>query len=106
MFKTIKAIFSKFSRMNKIMFVILIAFIVWMVFFDENSYFIHQELNDEIAELKESTKYYKKEIEKDQKMIKDLNNPKLLEKFARETYKMKKKNEDIFIVEFDTITDK
>lgn len=95
--------FKKLNKINKIMMLIFIAFIVWMLFFDENSYLIHKELNTEIEKLEASTNYYKKEINKDQKMIKDLNNPKSLEKFARETYKMKKKNEDIFIVEFDSI---
>ena len=89
--------------MQKIILLILISFIVWMLFFDENSYLIHRELNNEIEKLELSTKYYKKEIEKDQKMLTDLKNPKSLEKFARETYKMKKENEDIFIVEFDSI---
>ncbi len=93
----------KLNKMQKIMLLILISFIVWMLFFDENSYLIHRELNNEIEKLELSTKYYKKEIEKDQKMLTDLKNPKSLEKFARETYKMKKENEDIFIVEFDSI---
>lgn len=88
------------------MLIILAAFIVWMLFFDENSYLIHRELNKEITNLKNSTQYYKKEIEKDQKIIKELNNDKSLEKFARETYKMKRENEDIYIVEIDTITKK
>jgi len=95
--------FKRFNKMQKIMVIILIAFIVWMLFFDENSYLIHRELNTEIEKLEESTKYYKKEIKKNKKMMEDLNNPKSLEKFARETYKMKKENEDIFIVEFDSI---
>ena len=88
------------------MVIILIAFIIWMLFFDENSYLIHRELNTEIKKLEESTKYYKTEIKKNKKMMDNLNNPKSLEKFARETYKMKKKNEDIFIVEFDSIKSK
>ena len=41
------------------MVIILIAFIIWMLFFDENSYLIHRELNTEIKKLEESTKYYK-----------------------------------------------
>jgi len=98
--------FKQFNKMQKIMVIILIAFIIWMLFFDENSYLIHRELNTEIKKLEESTKYYKKEIKKNKKMMDNLNNPKSLEKFARETYKMKKKNEDIFIVEFDSIKSK
>lgn len=92
---------KKLNKTQKLMVIIFIAFIVWMLFFDENSYMIHRELNAEIEKLEASTSYYKKEIEKDQKMLKDLNNPKSLEKFARETYKMKKKDEDIYIVEFE-----
>ena len=87
------------------MLVLLLAFIIWMIFFDENSYLIHRELNTEIEKLESSTEYYKKEISIDKELIKNLNNPKSLEKFARETYKMKRKNEDIYIVEFDSITD-
>ena len=83
------------------MIAVFIAFVVWMLFFDENSYLIHRELNAEIEKLESSTTYYKKEIEKDQKMIEGLNDPKKLEKFARETYRMKKKEEDIYIVEFE-----
>jgi len=98
--------FKKLNKMQKIMVIILIAFIIWMLFFDENSYLIHRELNTEIKKLEESTKYYKTEIKKNKKMMDNLNNPKSLEKFARETYKMKKKNEDIFIVEFDSIKSK
>ena len=97
---------KKFNKMQKIMVIILITFIIWMLFFDENSYLIHRELNTEIKKLEESTKYYKTEIKKNKKMMDNLNNPKSLEKFARETYKMKKKNEDIFIVEFDSIKSK
>ncbi len=97
---------NKLTRIQKIMIAIFLVFIVWMLFFDENSYLIHRELNTEIENLETSTKYYTKEIVKDQKMIKDLNNPKSLEKFARETYKMKKENEDIYIIEFDTLEKK
>jgi len=103
MFSKLKNTFNKLTKMNKIMLAVFVAFLVWMAFFDENSYFIHKELDTEIQELEQSTKYYKKEIENDQKMIKDLNNPKSLEKFARETYRMKKKEEDIYIVEFDSV---
>ena len=82
---------------------ILLIFILWMLFFDENSFLNQHDLNKEINKLEESTDYYKKEITKDKKDIKDLKHPDSLEKFAREEYKMKKKNEDIYIIEFDTL---
>lgn len=95
--------FKKLNRMHKIMLAILAAFIVWMLFFDENSYLTHRELDKEVKKLELETDYYKKEIKKDKKMIEDLNNPKTLEKFAREKYKMKREKEEIYLIEFDTI---
>lgn len=82
---------------------ILVVFIVWMLFFDENSYLLHRELDKEIEELEDINAYYKRETKVDKKVIKDLQNPDSLERFAREEYKMKRKDEDIYIIEFDSI---
>lgn len=71
-----------------------------MIFIDANSWFTHHELNQEIEELEDNKDYYKKEITKDQKSIKNLKDPAGLEKFARETYFMKKEEEEIFIIEY------
>lgn len=84
-------------------FLITIGFAVWMLFFDQNSYETHQMLNNEIEKLELSKEFYSKEIEQDKKIIKDLKNPEKLEKFAREKYQMKKENEDLFLIEYDTI---
>jgi len=83
--------------------IILVLFIVWMGFFDENSFLNHRELDEEIDKLEDANEYYKQQIDADQKVIKNLNDPDSLEKYAREEYKMKKENEDIFIIEYDTI---
>ncbi len=83
--------------------IITVLFLVWMLFFDENSFLNHHELNKEIDKLEKSTDYYEKNIKKDQKDIEILNNQDSLERFAREEYRMKKKNEDIYIIEFDTL---
>lgn len=83
--------------------IILMFFIVWMLFFDENSYINHHELNNEIKKLENANEYFQDEITKDSRVIKNLNNPDSLEKYAREEYKMKKKDEEIFIIEYDTI---
>ena len=82
-------------------FLISVGFVVWMLFFDTNSWFIHNELNNDIEALESEKDYYKKEIEKDKKAIKKLSTPEGLEKFARETYYMKKENEEIFIIEYE-----
>lgn len=83
--------------------IILILFVVWMGFFDENSFMNHRELDQEIDKLEDANEYYKEQIEEDQKIIDNLNDPDSLEKYAREEYKMKRKNEDIYIIEYDTV---
>lgn len=83
--------------------IILVLFVVWMGFFDENSFMNHRELDEEIDKLEDANDYYKKQIDVDQKVIDNLNDPDSLEKYAREEYKMKKENEDIYIIEYDTI---
>ena len=93
---------GKFIKPFKNWFVvILIVFAVWMLFFDANSWFIHNELNSDIEDLENEKKYYKREIEKDNKAIKKLSTEEGLEKFAREEYYMKRDNEEIFIIEYE-----
>ena len=82
---------------------ILTAFVVWMLFFDENSYLTHREFNKEIKELESWIDYHKEKIAEDKIMIKKLQDSLELERYAREKYLMKKQNEDIYIIEFDTI---
>ncbi|WNH09391.1 FtsB family cell division protein [Thalassobellus suaedae] len=80
---------------------ILVIFGAWMIFFDTNSWFIHNELNNDINDLEAEKKYYEREIEKDKKAIKKLSTEEGLEKFAREEYYMKRDNEEIFIIEYE-----
>ena len=81
---------------------ILTIFLVWMFFFDENTH-LNREFNKDIQDLKSTVDFYKKEIEKDKKTIKMLQDSLQLERFAREKYLMKKENEDVYIIEFDTV---
>ena len=94
--KVVKIVSNKY-------FIILVLFVIWMLFFDENSYLNHRELNKEIDKLEDANQYYQEQIEADKKVIDNLNDPDSLEKYAREEYKMKKENEEIYIIEYDTI---
>lgn len=85
--------------------IILLLFVIWMIFFDENSFINHWELDKEIDNLEKSNEYYREQIEQDKKVIENLNDPDSLEKYAREEYKMKKENEEIFLIEYDTVED-
>ena len=96
---------NKYNRFIKpfknIFLLILIVFSIWMLFFDSNSWFIHNELNNDIEDLEDEKKYYKKEIEKDNKEIKKLSNDDGLEKYGREKYHMKKDKEEIYLIEYE-----
>lgn len=83
---------------NKYM-LILILFVVWMIFFDTNSYFIHKELNDDIQALEENKEFYQNEIDSDKAFIEKMSDSFELEKYARERYYLKKENETIYIIE-------
>ena len=84
--------------------VIIILFIIWMIFFDSNSLIIHNELNNDINELYEQKSYYEKEIVKDNIELKLIQSDSGLEKYAREKLFMKKDNEEVFLNEYDTIS--
>lgn len=85
--------------------IIIILFIIWMIFFDSNSFIIHNELNNDINELNDQKSYYEKEIAKDNKELQMIQSDSGLEKYAREKLYMKKDNEEIFLIEYDTISD-
>ena len=85
--------------------IIIILFIIWMVFFDSNSFIIHNELNNDINELDNQKSYYEKEIAKDNIELQLIQSDSGLEKYAREKLFMKKDNEEIFLIEYDTISD-
>lgn len=80
-----------------------IIFIIWMFFFDENNYQNHLRFNQEINELENSIKIYKDKIAKDEEMIEKLQDSLQLERFAREKYLLKRDNEDVYIIQYDTV---
>ena len=90
-----------FSILTNIYILILTVFVVWMIFFDTNSLLIHLELKREINKLEKQKEFLKEEIKKDKEIIDRLSDPEELEKFAREQYYLKKKDEEIYIIEYE-----
>jgi cell division protein DivIC len=77
----------------------LIAFVVWITFFDAKDLLTQRERTNELEQLQESKAYFTAEIEKEKKALEELkSNPAAIEKLAREKYLMKKDNEDLFII--------
>ncbi len=89
----------KFINTLKNKYFITISFIiVWLFFFDKNDIFTQRELIKKCEKLQKEKEYYLSEIKSNKFFLKELRtNKKSLETFARETYLMKKQNEDIFV---------
>ena len=83
---------------NKYLFAFL-SFSIWMIFLDDhNILFLRQNIN-KLKKYRVEYSYYKNKIKKDDQKLKDLQaDSKNLEKYAREQFLMKRKNEDIFLI--------
>ena len=80
-------------------FLFFIFFLIWMLFIDSNGIRNRYYLNKKTNELSDEIDYYKREINNLELERKAFDkNDKLLEKYARENYMMKKKSEDIYYV--------
>ena len=91
-----------FNLLKKTYVIIILFFVVWMTFFDTNSLLMHFELNEKIKKLENQKIYYQNEIKKDRASINEIESDSGIEKYAREKLFMKKENEEIFLIEFDT----
>ena len=85
---------------TNIYLLVSVFFIVWMLFFDTNSFRILWSLESKINHLEQQKKELISQIDEDRLMIQKLSDSIELEKFGREQYYLKKADEDIFIVEF------
>ena len=90
-----------FKIFTNMYILVLSVFVIWMIFFDTNSLLIHLELRKEIKKLEKQQEFLKKEISEDKKVLEKLSDPEELEKFAREHYYLKKKNEEIYLIEYE-----
>jgi hypothetical protein len=99
----LKKILSVF--INKF-FLITVAFIVWLLFFDSNSILSRLRYRDKLNDLKQEKKFYLHEIRNDSILTQKILTDSLeLERYAREKYLMKKNKEDVYLV-IDTTADR
>lgn len=79
------------------------TFAIWMLFFDRNDLSLQLRRVHELHKLQESEKVMDNQIADTKHELKLLKtNPETLEKYAREKFMMKKENEDLYIVTFDS----
>lgn len=92
-----------FTKLPKFMmnfyFIVGLFFVIWMSLIDSNGFVAQYKLTSKLNTLTSQKAYYlekKEEVLKDRKELK--TNNRLLEKFARERYLMKKPSEDLYVV--------
>ncbi len=79
--------------------IILLVFIIWVAFIDNNSLIERIRLSQRTSELLKQKEHYLNIIQTNSNKLREIKEtPQSLEKFAREQYFMKKENEDIFII--------
>lgn len=78
----------------------LVVFLLWLLFFDTNTLWSQFKMRQEIHSLKLDKFQYINQVDSLSSAFSDLRtNSESQEKFARETYYMKRDNEDVFIIE-------
>lgn len=77
----------------------LIIFIIWIVLLDSNNLISRRKEIKNLKKLRAEREYYVQRIEEDKRKLYELKtDDRNLEKFAREEYRMKKPDEDLFII--------
>lgn len=85
-------------------FVAIAVFAAIMLFFDKNDIFTQMGRKKQLRELEESREYYSDQISSERKELEQLkSNPGILEKFAREKYLMKRDNEDLYLIQENSV---
>jgi cell division protein DivIC len=80
-------------------FLTLAIFIIWITLLDSNNLVERYGQLKDLNKLKTEKEYYTKKIEADRSKLNELKTDNHnLEKFAREQYRMKRKDEDLYIV--------
>lgn len=83
---------------NKYLLTIII-FLLWIVLLDSNNLISRVKEMKNLRKLRADREYYVQRIEEDKRKLHELKtDERNLEKFAREQYRMKKADEDLYII--------
>lgn len=99
----LKKIYHSIPHLHSVKYILaLVAAVAIIGFGGGNSVWAHFAYLNRINELHEEIDHYDGEYRRDQAQIRQLmNNPKSMERIAREQYFMKKADEDIFVLSDD-----
>ena len=88
-----------FVRRNKYA-VVIVAFLLIIVFLDQNSLLRRFSQKRQMMELQEEIDMYRSQIEKNSALLDDIDNDEMLrERMARKNYNMSRPDEDVFVFE-------
>lgn len=77
----------------------IIIFVIWVVLLDSNNLLSQFKEMKNLKKLRAEKEYYVQRIEEDKRKLHELKtDDQNLEKFAREQYRMKKPDEDLYII--------
>jgi cell division protein DivIC len=77
-----------------------LGFLVWMAYFDQNDWQSISKKKKDLQEIDNNIAYLNDEIARMEKEHYQMtSDPSKLEQYAREQYKMKRDNEDLYIIE-------
>jgi len=86
------------SFRNKYLLTILL-FLIWIILLDSNNLISRFKDMRELRRLQTDREYYQNKIDEESRKLRELKTDNHnLEKFAREQYRMKKPDEDLYIV--------
>ena len=78
---------------------VLIGFIVYITFFDAHDLISQMQIRWKLHKINEEKTYIESELQNAKNQTIELSTNKImLEKFAREQYRMKRENEDVFVI--------
>lgn len=78
---------------------VFVGFLVYITFFDAHDLISQMQIRWKLHKINQQKEYIESELQeaKDQ-TIELTTNKEMLEKFAREQYRMKRENEDVFVI--------
>ncbi len=78
---------------------VMIAFVVYVTFFDAHDLISQIQIKWKLHKINEQKEYLETELQDAKVQTEELTtNKEMLEKFAREQYRMKRENEDVFVI--------
>jgi hypothetical protein len=91
--KLLRLLFNKYTITGA-------AFAMLMLFFDQNDYASQQARDRELKDVNDNIVYLNQEIAQQESAYSSLmHDPKELERYAREHYRMKRDTEDLYVIE-------